>query len=274
MFFILAKIFELVASPSHFGVILLVLGVASLFTPYRRSARWLLLPVAIGATGLIGPIQWLAQPLENRFPPQPTLCHIDGIIMLGGGEEPKLSHQRGEALLRDRSGKYFAALDLLRRFPEVKLIVAAGSGSIDPEGTRETDVASALFVEAGVAPDRLILESASRDTFENFRNAKAIVAPKPNEHWVLLTGAMHMPRSVAIARQVGFPVIPWPTDYRTRPSGLQMTGEFGRSLETFEGAFHEWVGLVVYRLTGRISTLLPAPEAFEDTCPRNASAPT
>ena len=266
MFFTVAKLFSFLASPSHFGLLLLVIGTGLLFTRRARAARWLLLPVSIGGLCLPGAVQWLAQPLENRFPAKPPLCRIDGIIMLGGGEAPKLSRDRDEPLLRDRAGKYFEALDLLRRFPEARLIVAAGSGSWNPEGTRETDVAAALFAQAGIPADRLILESTSRDTFENFRNAKAIVAPRPNGRWVLLTGAIHMPRSVAIAREVGFPVIPWPTDYMTRPAGIVLTGDFAESLKLFDGVFHEWVGLAVYRLTGRTATLLPAAEPIDGGC--------
>jgi len=266
MFFIVAKLFSAVASPSHFGMILLLVATVLLFTRWRRAARWLLLPVAVGMLSLMGPVQWLAQPLENLFPPRPTLCRIDGIILLGGGEEPKLSRDRGQPLLESRAGKYFEALDLLRRFPEAKLIVAAGSGSWDPDGTHETDVAAGLFAQAGVAPDRIILESRSRDTFENFQNALALVSPQPGQHWVLLTGAIHMPRAVAIARQVGFPVIAWPTDYLTRPAGLILSGDFGRGLAIADNAFHEWVGLAVYRLTGRTSALLPRPEAWDGGC--------
>jgi uncharacterized SAM-binding protein YcdF (DUF218 family) len=265
MFFTLAKLFSFVASPSHLGLILLVLATVLLFTRYRRAARWLLLPVAIGGLCLLGPIQWLAQPLENRFPARPVLCRIDGIILLGGGEAPKLSRERGEPLLRERAGKYFAALDLLRRFPDAKLIVAAGSGAWDPEGTRETDVAAGLFAQAGVAPERILLESKSRDTFENFRNALAMAAPKPGQRWVLLTGALHMPRAVAIARQAGFPVVPWPTDYLTQPNGFYWS-DFGLGLDIADGVFHEWIGLVVYRLTGRTAALLPLPETWDGGC--------
>jgi len=274
MFFTLAKLFSLVAEPSHVGLILLVAGVGLLFTRWHRAARWLLLPVVLGALCLIGPAEWLAQPLENRFPAQPTLCQLDGIILLGGGESPKLSRARGEALLRERPGKYFAALELLRRFPAAKLVVAAGSGDWDPEGTQETDVARALFAEAGVPADRLILDTTSRDTFENFRNAKALASPQPGERWVLLTGALHMPRSVAIARAVGFPVIPWPTDYRTWPAGLDPGGTLGDGLGLLDATFHEWVGLVVYRLTGRLATLRPMPEPIDSGCAASPAAPT
>lgn len=267
MFFTLAKLFSYVASPSHFGLILLIAGTVLLFAGYHRAARWTLLPVAIGALSLFGPIQLLAQPLENRFPPRPTLCKIDGIILLGGGEDPKLARQRNQPVLREHAGKYFEALDLLHRFADARLVVAAGSGSWDPEGTHETDVSSVLFVQAGIAPERLIFESQSRDTFENFQYAKAIVVPKAGERWVLLTDAMHMPRAVAIARTVDFPVIPWPTDYRTQPTGWTFANDLNWSAGTLDAAFHEWVGLAAYGLTGRLTNLLPVPQPIDGGCP-------
>jgi uncharacterized SAM-binding protein YcdF (DUF218 family) len=267
MFFVLAKTFSFVASPSHFALILLTIGTVLLFAGRYRAARWLILfPVLVGLFALPGPVQWLAQPLENRFPAEPTLCRVDGIILLGGGEAPKLSADRQQPILDTRSGKYFAALDLLRRFPEARLIVAAGSGAWDPEGTHETDVAAGLFRQAGIDPARILLESKSRDTYENFENAKAMVAPQPDERWVLLTGALHMPRSVAIAREVGFPVVPWPTDYRTKRSGLLFDDSLSGGANLLDNAFHEWVGLAVYRLTGRSASLLPAVMPADGGC--------
>lgn len=267
MFFVLAKLFSFVASPSHFAVILLLIGAALLFTRHVRIARWLVLvPLLAGAIILPGPVQMLAQPLENRFSVPASLCRIDGIILLGGGEAPKLSADREQPILYARAGRYFAALDLLRRFPEARLIVAAGSGAWDPEGTHETDVAAGLFRQAGVDPARIILEAKSRDTYENFENAKALVSPRPDERWVLLTGALHMPRAVAIARQTGFPVIPWPTDYQTKQAAILWDDDFGGSLKLLDGTFHEWVGLVIYRLTGRSAALLPAVTPVDSGC--------
>ena len=45
--------------------------------------------------------------------------------------------------------------------------------------------------------------------------SKELVTPQAGETWLLVTSAFHMPRSVGLFRKVDFPVIPWPTDYRT-----------------------------------------------------------
>ena len=89
----------------------------------------------------------------------------------------------------------------------------------------------------------------------------AMVKPQPDENWLLVTSAFHMPRSVGLFRKVGFPVIPWPVDYRT--SGAEGIGLFRdnptNSLLTTTTAVREWIGLAGYWLSGRIDTLLPEP---------------
>src|SRR5690606_39827899 len=50
--------------------------------------------------------------------------------------------------------------------------------------------------------------------------------------WLLVTSAFHMPRSVAVFRAVDFPVVPWPTDYRTAGNeGLGLAKDNPRSEE-------------------------------------------
>jgi uncharacterized SAM-binding protein YcdF (DUF218 family) len=71
-----------------------------------------------------------------------------------------------------------------------------------------------------------------------------------------------MPRAMAVAQRLAWPVVPWPTDYATpgRNGWLPVHKlSLGRNLPTIDAALHEWVGLMVYRLTDRTSALFPAP---------------
>ena len=43
----------------------------------------------------------------------------------------------------------------------------------------------------------------------------ALVKPRPDQRWLLVTSASHMPRSVGVFRQAGWDVVPWPVNYRT-----------------------------------------------------------
>jgi len=70
-----------------------------------------------------------------------------------------------------------------------------------------------------------------------------------------------MPRAMGVFRKAGFPVEPWPVDYRT--SGPDAYVEFfdapSKGLRRLDEVTHEWVGLVVYWLTGRTDALFPGP---------------
>ena len=69
-----------------------------------------------------------------------------------------------------------------------------------------------------------------------------------------------MPRSVGVFRQVGWPVIPYPVDYRT--SGdlkIVVTPDVARRWSEFDQAIKAWIGLLAYWLTGRSSAPIPAP---------------
>jgi uncharacterized SAM-binding protein YcdF (DUF218 family) len=69
---------------------------------------------------------------------------------------------------------------------------------------------------------------------------------------------MHLPRSVGLFRKAGWRVIPYPVDYGS--SGRVVFAPSVRFLEKLgrvDDATREWVGLVSYRLLGRIDALFP-----------------
>ena len=145
-----------------------------------------------------------------------------------------------------------AVEDLGRRYPAAR-IVFTGKG--------EGDFVVSLFEKLGVARDRVIVERASRNTAENVAFTKQLVMPKAGERWLLVTSAMHMPRAVGVFQKAGFAVEAYPVDYQTTgtedlwtlPGAL--TGGIGKT----DRAIHEWIGLMVYWITGRISVPFPGP---------------
>ena len=113
--------------------------------------------------------------------------------------------------------------------------------------------------DLGVAPDRIIAEDRSRNTIENAVFSRRLADPKPGQRWLLVTSAYHMPRSVAAFRAAGFPVEPYPVDWRTRGliDALRPFSSLGEGLRRTDTAVREWVGLVAYRLAGKTTELFP-----------------
>ncbi len=83
--------------------------------------------------------------------------------------------------------------------------------------------------------------------------------PAPGEVWLLVTSAVHMPRSVGSFRAAGWPVLAWPTGYHGRTGLLPWSHPIGEKLALLDVAAHEWTGLLTYWATGKSSALFPSP---------------
>ncbi len=211
------------------------------------------------AVAPIGPALLLA--LEERFPrPAALPDRIDGILVLGGAVEPALSLSYGETVFNSSVSRVLGGIALARRHPEAKLALVGGEGGFSPVGLAESRATLGFVVKQGIDPARIILEERSRSTHENAVYAKEIIAPKPGETWVLVTSAYHMPRSVASFGAVGWPVIPYPVDFRMDPrAGLSPGFSLLDGLAVTTLAGKEWAGLLGYRTMGWTRELFPAP---------------
>ena len=118
-----------------------------------------------------------------------------------------------------------------------------------------------IFASLGIAPERIIAEEQSRNTVENAVFSKLLAMPQPGERWLLVTSAHHMPRAMGVFRAADFPVEAYPVDWRTRGpiDLLRPFDSVGRGLERADTAMHEWIGLLIYWLTGRSAQLFPGP---------------
>ncbi len=197
----------------------------------------------------------LLRPLESRYPVNPVLTHVDGIVVLGGGGDRQKSDYWGQPQLLEGAERYTAALELARRFPQAKVVFSGGGwtpGDLTGEDSAESAVARAFFMAQGLAADRLLLESKSRNTLENAANSLSIAQPQAGQTWLLVTSAFHMPRALRSFVSAGWPeLVPYPVDYR---SGRFVDGvgwDLAENLFNLNLAVKEYVGLLVYGLKGR-----------------------
>lgn len=264
MFFVFSKVFWFFAQPLNFAIILMALTFLLLVWRWRRlamtTAAIAFLVLGLGAWTTLGAL--MINPLENRFQrPDALPAKVDGIIVLGGGFEGGVNLVRGGYELNASGDRFVEAAILARRHPEAKVVVTGGTGTLLLDGEADGVTAPRLLTALGVEPERLILESKSRNTYENAVFTKEMVEAKPGETWLLITSAFHMPRSMGLFRKAGFEVTPWPTDYRA--SGVETVGlaedNPQDSLQNMAIAAREWAGLLAYWLAGRTDQLLPAP---------------
>ena len=186
---------------------------------------------------------------------------MDGIIVLGGVVNEVVTKFRGQISIGGAIERLTELATLSRRYPDAKLIFTSGSGKILSQNIKETDVIAPLLTTMGINLDRVLLESQSRNTHENAVMSLELAKPAPDETWVLITSAFHMPRSVGIFRKIGWNVLPYPVDFNTNgevvlvPSFNLISG-----LSYLSGSFHEWIGLLFYWMTNKTDAFFPAPK--------------
>ncbi|MEL6373202.1 MAG: YdcF family protein [Pseudomonadota bacterium] len=266
MFFVLAKVGWALIKPSSLIAALIIGGLLlSLAQRWRRTARG---AVALGlalylAAGLTPLATIVIAPLEDRIRPADLTAikapSIAGIIVLGGGEDGAIARARGQLALNEAGERITAGLELAYRFPTAKLVFSGGIGALIPRGPPGARAVAQFWRATGIAPARVLVERRSRDTHENAVMSAALLRPKPQQRWLLVTSAFHMPRASALFRRAGFRVLPWPVDYRS--DGPQRAwrnpSSVPRGLEQLDLATKEWLGLLVYRLVGRTDALFP-----------------
>jgi uncharacterized SAM-binding protein YcdF (DUF218 family) len=264
MFFILSKIFEFVVTPVHLAIFAGTLGVALGLTRHKKTGR-ALAAVAIALLLLIGfsPLpDLLALPLEERFAPPPADAPApDGIIVLGGSVDEKMSAIHDSVAMNEAAERLTAPIALKRLYPAARLVFTGGSGALAGSTHTEAEAVARFWREAGLDRGDVIYEDKSRNTYENAIATRDLVKPQAGERWLLVTSAMHMPRSVGIFRRAGFAVIPYPVDYRATDALQNWSAPRHATLNFLlaEAALHEWIGLAAYRLTGKTDALFPAP---------------
>jgi len=255
--FIAAKLLAFVTQPLAWVMVLLALGLLTL-RRWRRTAI-VLLWSALGLLWLQG---WqplpdaLLRQLEARHPGPPRqadLSRYAGLVVLGGAlESAYLWEDHDQPALNEAAERMTAGLPLMQRYPQFKLLFTGGEGELLAQGLSEAERARIFYQSMEVAPQRLIFEAASRTTYENALFSSALPGVDKNKPWLLVTSAWHMPRALATFSKAGWNVTPYPVDYRTGIETRWTRYSLADGAEKWQLALHEYVGLLSYRVAGRL----------------------
>lgn len=192
----------------------------------------------------------LIMSLENRYLPLLDVKAIQRardikwIVILGGGNIPDprlpISNRVAPASLT----RLLEGVNLYRQLPGSKLVLSGGAVSHTPEA--ETLAKIALVM--GVREDDIVCEKKSLDTADQAKMISGIVG---RSQFILVTSAIHMPRSMALFRKYGMAPIPAPTSYMVYKQSQFNPGAFfpsTGSLGKMEIAIHEYLGMIWMRV--------------------------
>jgi uncharacterized SAM-binding protein YcdF (DUF218 family) len=257
----LAFILKLLALPAYPLGLSLTLIAVGLLLPRRRHGmgRLMIKAAAILLYVLSTPIaaHLLIRPLESPYLKQAALPRdCSAIVVLGGAGMPMLSrnafpeiNKAGDRLL------YAAKLYKMSIAPRIITSGGVNVGSFTQNIT-EGEQNALILREIGVDSSAIITENRALTTAEHGPYIAAILnslhLPKKI---VLVTSAAHMTRARAVFRKYGFTTFPAAADFESTSKIVETFWDFFPSswaLEISTAAFHEYYGLVGYKVLRKI----------------------
>lgn len=242
--------------PLNLCIALLVIAALALLIRMRKSALCLAIAGVLWALAWSLPATslWAGGYLEQLNPPQAaaSLPKATAIVVLGGhtagGRENWFEpYDKLTATSRADSAAdlYFAGLA-----PRIIVSGAAFDGT-----TSEAESMAASLRRAGVPPDVILMEKNSQTTYENAQYTTQLLKEHGIDTIVLVTSALHMPRSIASFKKQGIKVIPAAAPRQIimpDTSGFSVWLPNQRALDGSRSIIKEYAGLLVYWLRGWI----------------------
>lgn len=202
---------------------------------------------------------WIIKKLILAYQPEKYTLqqgeqYSTGIVLGGFAGMNKTDHKTYFGESADR----FLQTALLYKEGHIKkIIIAAGDPAIiNKNDFREADFAKDQFIQLGIPAADIFTDRNSKNTAENAANSKKIIdsiglqAP-----YLLITSAMHMPRSVRTFEKAGLNIKPYPCAYTTTAFQKFALDDYilpsASALRDWNGYLKEVVGSIMYKLLGK-----------------------
>ncbi len=251
----------LVALLRPFPLLFLILaGVIVNLWRRRRETRGRLVLLTLPYVGLalvstpavahlaLGTLEWQYPPLGGRPP------DARGIIVLAAGLHPPDNIRARAEMDEDTVARCLYAAELYHKGPACPVVVSGGK--VDPEtpGPACAAVMADFLRQLGVPAADLIVEDASRTTFENAVECGKLLRARRIDKALLVADAVDLFRAEKCFHKQGVAVIPAGCHYRAtefHPSVGAFVPSPGAA-RSCQRVWHEWLGTAWYWLKGRL----------------------
>jgi uncharacterized SAM-binding protein YcdF (DUF218 family) len=261
MFLFLSKLLPLFIYPLGLAGVLMVVA---LVMSFRRS-RWVPLPIGLALVVLLlASNSWVAnalvKSLEWQHIPAQALPKADAIVILGGATK-SVSYPRPDVDLSEQGDRVLYGAQLYRQGKAPVIIASGGRIHWRGGGSSESADMAKILQFMGVPSSAILQDPTSLNTHQNAVNVQKIMKEQGIGRILLVTSAMHMPRSLGIFQRQGMEAIPAPTDFLVSQQELEEPNSSIEAkilnllpdtnhLEQTTRALKEYIGMVVYRLRG------------------------
>ena len=264
MFLFLSKLLPLFFYPLGLACLLMIVALVLLW----KWPRWASLPIFLALIILlVASNGWVygavVKSLEWQNIPQGELPKAAAIVVLGGATKPAFA-PRPAPDITDEGDRILYGAQLYRE-GKAPIVIASG-GRIDWRGSGppESGDMAAILETLGVPWSAILQDPTSLNTYENAVNVRKILDERGIDRRVLLvTSAMHIPRSLLIFQRQGIEAIPAPTDFLVTAEDIQESSRSTQAillnflpdadrLQKTTRALKEYVGMLIYWLKGWI----------------------
>lgn len=256
MFFALSKIIDFILLPICWIFILLLISYSARSKKLRNRS---LLSVLIILLLLSNP--WFVNRLYTLYE-QPTISLLKNEnftwgIVLGGGMVRANDVPSNKINVGETADRFIQPILLYKSGKIKKILITGGNtsiGKIKLDKGHETQDVRQLMIAMGVHPKDIYMETKARNTRENAIYSAQLLKKYINrEKMLLITSAMHMPRSIRCFEKAGFNIKAYPVDKKgsTNESGiLDLITPSDQNLSRSSQLIREISGLIIYKLMG------------------------
>jgi uncharacterized SAM-binding protein YcdF (DUF218 family) len=260
MFLFLSKLLPLLIYPLGFASLMLVVALVTFWKRPRLAA----IAIFLALLAILLPSNaWFANGLVRSLEAQYTPTQIptaDAIVVLGGALRSQAA-PRPWIDVTDAGDRPIYGAQLYRQGKAPLVILSGGRIEWKGGGASESSDMAQLIKAMGVPATAILEDPTSLTTRENAVNVQKIMQERGIRKILLVTSALHMPRSMAIFKKIGVDAIAAPTDFlisdqeikepQSTVQGfiLNLFPDSG-NMERFTRALKEYFGMVIYGLRG------------------------
>ncbi len=262
MFVYLSKILPLLVYPLGLACILLIL--AFFFNKRHRWRKGLIISALLILW--LASNRWvsysLARSLEWRNLPPTTAPRAEVIVVLGGGTE-SADPPRPMTEINAAGDRVLYAAKLYHQGAAPHILVSGGNLEFSSaRGDTPAKEMAEILLLTNVPVEAIWQQTQSQNTYEDALYSARMLADQDITEIILVTSAMHMPRSLALFEKQGVNAIPAPVDFTITQQNWE--NAFNPGLEEFliyllpnasslgltTNVLKEYLGMLVYGLRG------------------------
>jgi len=256
MFFFFSKILNFLINPLVWILAVVVYALWTKKASRRKKSLWILIGLFLFFSN-----EFLSNQLlhwwekDTITADQIQQSEYDIAILLGGYGDAYATPDHDRFNFGKAANRFTQTYELYRTGKIKRILLTGGKSDIWQTNKSESILAQDLLLRLGVPDSAILLEPDARNTRENALFTKELLAQTDHQSCLLITSAFHMKRAKACYDKVGISYTPYAVDYRSKRSPKSLKYYLvpdSSSFGTWQMLIKEWVGFVVYKLTGYV----------------------